>query len=197
MVTTYKATGRALGNHLVARMGRLLGIFLAAAAYFVAVAHLTNLYAAEHQAVEKFILFSGNVYTWLFWVGFGLVGTLLPMLLVFSNVRRTITPVVWASVLTLLGGFALMYVIIIGGQAFPLVLFPGKEASSSFFDGQVAAYAPSMPEVLLGIGGVALAVAITLFATRVLPILPRSLADEDVDPHMAREAEVVELKKAA
>jgi molybdopterin-containing oxidoreductase family membrane subunit len=76
-----------------------------------------------------------------------------------------------------------MYIIIIGGQAYPLEMFPGKEVSSSFFDGIVNTYSPSLPEVVLGIGGVAIALAAVVVGIRVLRFLPVSLADELVDPH--------------
>ena len=189
--------GRPVGTALVNRMGRLLGVFLAAAAYFTVVWWLTDLYAAEHRPVVKFLFFSGNLYSWLYWLGFIGLGTIVPMALVFSSAaRRSKTPVVLASVLTILGGLALMYFVIIGGQAYPLVLFPGMEVKSSFFDGVVAQYAPSLPEVLLGLGGMALGVAITLLAAKVLRILPVSLADAEVDPHLAG-GEVTALKKAA
>ena len=88
-----------------------------------------------------------------------------------------------ASLLVVLGGLAQMYVTIIGGQAYPMPLVPGKEASSSFFDGVVASYAPSLPEVGLGLGGVALALAMVVMALKVLPFLPHSLSDADADPH--------------
>jgi [DsrC]-trisulfide reductase subunit P len=42
-----------------------------------------------------------------------------------------------ASTLFLFGGLCQFYVVIIGGQAYPLDLFPGLRASSSFFDGEV------------------------------------------------------------
>ena len=70
-----------------------------------------------------------------------------------------------------------MYVTIIGGQAFPLVLFPGRQVSSSFRDGVVNPYLPSLPEWLLGLGGVALAALIVLLALRLLAILPQRLDD--------------------
>ena len=79
------------------------------------------------------------------------------------------------------GGLAQLYVIIVGGQAYPLVIFPGKEVSSSFFDGVVAAYTPSLPEVALGAGGVAFALALTAVALKVLPFLPSTLADDGID----------------
>ncbi len=198
-IALYRSVERPLGHGLVNRMGRLLGVFLLAAFYFVAVAHLTNLYAAEHWGVERFILFGGNVYTFLFWFGFVLTGTIIPFALVFSRSARTsYKPVVIASLLTVIGGMALIYVIIIGGQAYPLVLFPGKETSSTFFDGVINSYAPSFPEIVLGVAGFATAILITVFATKVLPLMPTSLADEDVDPHLVRKSgEVVEMKKAA
>ena len=86
-----------------------------------------------------------------------------------------------AALCVIAGGLAQLYVIIIGGQAYPQLMFPDKHVASSFFDGVVAAYAPSLPEVALGAGGVALALALTAVALKVLPFLPHSLADGDVD----------------
>jgi molybdopterin-containing oxidoreductase family membrane subunit len=88
-----------------------------------------------------------------------------------------------ASILVILGGLAQMYVIIIGGQAYPLVLFPGMDVSSSFADGIIAAYTPSLPEILLGLGGMGVALIIVALAIKVLRFAPDSLADADVDPH--------------
>ena len=62
---------------------------------------------------------------------------------------------------------------IIGGQAYPLDIFPGWEVSSTFFDGQVARYVPSLPEVLLGISGVSLAMLLVALALRLMPFLPK------------------------
>jgi len=66
-----------------------------------------------------------------------------------------------------------MYVTIIGGQAFPLRLFPGMEESSSFQDGVTGQYWPSLPEFLLGLSGVSLAMLVTGFGLKLLPFLPR------------------------
>ncbi|MBI3779398.1 MAG: molybdopterin oxidoreductase, partial [Gammaproteobacteria bacterium] len=73
---------------------------------------------------------------------------------------------------------------IIGGQAYPMPLMPGKEVvASSFFDGMVASYSPSLPEVVLGVGGIGLALVMATFAMKVLPFLPQSLSDAAADPH--------------
>ena len=106
------------------------------------------------------------VAAWLLWSGL-----YKPLLLALGA---------FSCALVIIGGLAQIYVIIIGGQAYPLEMFPGKEVSSSFFDGVVASYTPSLPEFVLGIGGVAIALAATIVGTRVLRFLPQSLADEDV-----------------
>jgi len=152
---------------------RLLGIFIAAELFLVAVFHLTNLYATEHHGVERFILMDGGRYTRLFWLGQIVVGGMIPLGLIFLTRygNKTVGAVV-VSMLALAGSFSQLYVTIIGGQAYPLVLFPGKDVSSSFFDGVVAHYSPSMPELLLGLGGFGLSLMLLVIVMRVLPFLP-------------------------
>ncbi|MCK5166871.1 MAG: polysulfide reductase NrfD, partial [Rhodospirillaceae bacterium] len=145
--------------------------------------HLTNLYAAEHMDVEKFILLDGGIYTTLFWLGQVVLGALVPMALLFHPAtNRSCQGINAAAMLVILGGFAQVYIIIIGGQAYPLEMFPGFEVSSTFFDGSVHGYAPSLPEIVLGLGGVATALLIVMLAVRYLPILPASLSDAAVGP---------------
>ncbi|MDH5325076.1 MAG: polysulfide reductase NrfD [Gammaproteobacteria bacterium] len=184
LATAYTGTQRPLGGTLIERLRKLLGLFVLSVLFFVAIFHLTNLYATEHHSVEKFILNGDNVYTALFWLGYGLVGTVLPLALCYARgFARSLTALVSASVLVIAGGLSQMYVIIIGGQAFPLQLFPGKDVSSSFYDGVVNQYSPSLPEIALGVGGAALALAMVGFAVKALGFLPQSLADADVDTH--------------
>ena len=154
------------------RLARLLGIFVAASCYLVAVYHLTNLYFARQSAFEAFILRDGGVYPLLLWLGWGLVGTVLPLLLVFHPRGSSERGVLAASALVVLGAFAWLYVFIIGGQAFPLEIFPGHQVSSSFGDGVVAAYVPSWYELGLGVGGLGAAFLLTVVGVRVLDFLP-------------------------
>jgi molybdopterin-containing oxidoreductase family membrane subunit len=153
-------------------MKNLLGIFIIGALYLVVAYHLTNLYFAHQSAFERFILVDGGVYPQLFWWGYGLLGNLLPLVLIFYPKLGNTKSVIAASLLVILGGFALLYVFIIGGQAFPLNIFPGYEAKSSFGDGQIALYQPSLPEFLLGIGGLAIAFLITTIGVRALNFMP-------------------------
>jgi len=183
LMAHYGASNRPLGDAVMGRLRRLLGIFVAAVLYFVAVQHVTNLYAAEHGGVEAFILRDGGVYTSLFWIGQVLLGGVVPLVLLFSSATAGRSATMLAAALVIVGGFAQIFIIIIGGQAYPLVLFPGMEVSSSFGDGIAASYTPSLPEVMLGLGGIALAGLIVVLGPLVLRFLPISLSDERVDPH--------------
>jgi molybdopterin-containing oxidoreductase family membrane subunit len=171
--TMYAWNGQQLPDAVLRRMARLLGVFVAAAAYLVAVYHVTNLYFARQAAFEAFILRDGGMFPWLFWGGFVVLGTLVPLALLFhprlGGVRATLA----ASALVVLGAFALLFVFIIGGQAFPLEIFPGHVVSSSFGDGAIAHYVPSWPELLLGLGGLGAAFAMTTVGVRVLDFMPQ------------------------
>ncbi len=167
-----------LGDALLQRMRALLGIFVAAVLYFVLAYHLTNLYITERHGIEAFILRDGGVYTQLFWFGYVGIGSLLPLALLYlPTFRQCRMALLLAAAAVLAGGFALLYVIIIGGQVYPLELFPGMEVSSSFYDGVVARYSPSLPEVLLGVGGIGIALIAVVIAARVLRFLPLDLSD--------------------
>jgi molybdopterin-containing oxidoreductase family membrane subunit len=158
---------------ILRRMKNLLGIFVAGTLYFVAVYHATNLYFAKQLDFERFILVDGGVYPLLFWAGYVLIGTILPLLLIYHpTLGKRCDTIVVASFLVLAGAFALLYVLIIGGQAFPLEIFPGMEVSSGFLDGKVDSYAPSAPEIFLGIGGLGVAFLIITVGVRVLHFMP-------------------------
>ncbi len=187
LLAVFTGSGREIGDVLLRRLGRLLGIFIAVVLYFAIVQHGTNLYAAEHGGVEHFILRDGGILTLLFWGGQVLAGGLLPLALVFGASRGgamlSARTVAIASTLVIVGAFSQLYVLIIGGQSWPLVLFPGKEVSSSFYDGAIVHYVPSLPEIALGLGGVGLAGLVVLFGIKLLRFLPATLANAAIDPH--------------
>ena len=178
LMASYHWTGRELGDEILSRLRNLLGVFVAAVLYFVAVYHLTNLYITEHHGVEKFILMEGGQFTKVFCIGQIILGGLVPLALIYApgvrNCRKTLTVI---CALIIIGGLSTMYTVIIGGQAYPLEIFPGYEVSSTFFDGVINDYTPSIYEIALGVGGVAVSLVIVAFVLKVLPFLPSSLAD--------------------
>ena len=168
---TYSWNDRVLDQAIMERTKRLLGIFVIGSLYLIAVYHLTNLYFAQQIDFERFILRDGGIYPTLFWGGYILLGNILPLVLIYWPGRKS--NCMSASILVILGAFALLYVFIIGGQAYPLEIFPGYVASSSFGDGQIASYSPSVYELLLGFGGLAVAFILTTVGVRVINFMPQ------------------------
>ena len=165
---------RPVSEALLRRLKNLLGISVGASLFF-AVLFLGSKYElARSRDVARFLLFDGGVYTALLWIGQLALGGIVPLaLLLRSQVSRA--AVAAACALVVLGGMAQMYVTLIGGQAYPQILFPGMVETSSFFDGEIHPYTPSWPELLLGLGGVALAAAIVAVVLRALAMLPERI----------------------
>ena len=160
-------------DEILMNLRRLTIMFLFANLYFLFLYHITNMYIAKHLDYEIFILFDGGVYTFAFWIGQLLVGIIVPIFLINSQRICKELSLIVSSVLILLGSFVAMYVIIIAGQAYPLNIFPDHVIiESSFYDNTVHAYIPSIYELGLGLGGVALALIIVLIGVANFKFLP-------------------------
>ena len=171
-LTMCRWSGYPISTELSVKLRRLSALFILAGLYLVALQHLTNLYMAHHQGIERFLLVDGGVYPWLFWLGFVLCGAIVPAWWFldrrFSNPVWTLT----GALMVIIGGLCHLYVIIIGAQAYPLRLVSGYRVNSGFYDGEITPYLPTLPEFALGIGAVSLALLMTMVAVRVLPFLP-------------------------
>ena len=162
-----------ISDDIVKNLRKLTIMFLFANLYFLFLYHITNMYIAKHLDYEIFILSSGGIYTIAFWVGQLFVGIVLPIILMNSSRLSLENSLILSSVLILIGSFVAMYVIIIGGQAYPLTIFPDHVIiQSSFYDNVVHSYIPSLYELGLGLGGVALALIIVLIGIANFKFLP-------------------------
>jgi len=170
------ASDRRLADLLLDRLARLLVIFVGSVLYFTGVYHFTAIFSPERVEFEAWILLHGGLYTAVFWIGAVALGLLTPMAMLYNRTEVSRGRVALASALVILGGFAQLWVILIGGQVFPMRLFPGFEVSSSFGDGVVATYVPSLPELGLGLGGVAVALLLSMIALRLFRLLPHEEA---------------------
>jgi Ni/Fe-hydrogenase subunit HybB-like protein len=178
LMASFKLDNRVLADCHLNRLRKLLGVFTAAIFYFVLVFHLTKLYGTQYHGVEYFLLVNGGIYTTLFWLVQIVAGNLLPLLLIYlPTVNQSRESLVLACCLVIVGAFAQLYVIIIGGQAYPLNIFPGYEVSSSFYDGAISEYIPSIWELMLGFGGFATSIMMVFLIMRILPVTPEILAD--------------------
>ncbi len=188
LLAVYGGSGRPVSPDVIHRKARLLALFMAADLYFVVVQHITAIYWPSRDPVERFILLDGGIYTWLFWGVQVFLGAVLPMALIYrcKQVGRGLLRLV--SSLAVVGGFAQVYVIVIGGQAWPLELFPGQQISSSFADGRIHSYVPSAPEIALGLGGIALVLFLVTLVSTALPFFPQALGNAEAETPAVGEA---------
>jgi molybdopterin-containing oxidoreductase family membrane subunit len=179
LIAAYIWSDRQIGELRLTKLKNLLGVFVGAVLYFTLVYNLTNLYATQHHGIERFILLDGGIYTSMFWIGQVLIGGIIPLFLIYSPAfDHSRWAIAAASVAVLIGGFFQVYVIVIGGQAYPMNLFPGKEVlESSFYDGMVNAYTPTFAEGALGVGGIALALMMVAVGARMFKVFPETLED--------------------
>ena len=173
-------TVRVIDDAMVRRLARLQALFVSVVLYFVAARHLANLYVAEHAEVERFLLVDGGAFPAIFWIGQILVGSVLPLAMLWCPLPLSRRRTAAAACLVVVGGLSQLYGIVIGGQAAPLVIFPGKEIiEGALVAGEPAHYLASLPELLLGLGGVAISGLIVVIAVRVLRIIPDRFGVED------------------
>jgi len=171
-LTMCRWNGYRVAPELSEKLRRLSAVFVLGVLSLMALHHLTNIYVAHHQGIERFLLVDGGVYPWLFWLGFVLCGGIVPAWWFLD--RRFCTPAwtVTTALMVIVGGLCHLYVTIVGAQAYPMRLVSGYRVDSGLYDGEVTPYLPTLPELALGIGGVSLALLITMLAVRILPFLP-------------------------
>ena len=155
------------------RLSRLLLVLLMCGLGFSVLYHVSNWFWTGGKDFEIYLLTGDGIYPSLIWILHVAMGCIVPTFLLMKNgpeIEKK--PVLIASTLIIIGGIAQMYALVIGGQAYPMPLLEGYSASSSFFDGIINPYRPSYWEIMLGCGGFAIALLITVFCLRVFRVIP-------------------------
>ena len=179
LITSFRLEQRIIDDGLLLQLRRMLGFFVIAVLLCVGSFHLAKLSSEQYNGYALFVMQQGGGYTALFW-GAQVGGYLVALALIFAPaLRRNRPSLCIACLMIVTAALAHLYLIIIAGQAYPLDIFPGYQVESSFFDGIIASYSPSIWETGLGIGGISIALLITLIGTRVLPILPEIINHSD------------------
>ena len=179
LITSFKLEQRIIDDTLLYRLRRMLGFFLIAVLFCVACFNLIKFSSDQYNGYALFVMREGGGYSVLFWGG--QIGSyLLALVLIFTPALRHNRPALCvACLMVVMAALAQLYLIIIAGQAYPLDIFPGYQVESSFFDGVIANYSASIWETSLRLGGLSIALLITLIGTRVLPILPEIITCND------------------
>ncbi|MBF0153741.1 MAG: polysulfide reductase NrfD [Magnetococcales bacterium] len=182
LVATFHYTGRGMDMRLVHGMRNMLAFFTMLVFYLFVVEKFTKYYSPAYYDVENWIL--GGPFSGLYWGGVIVLGLLAPLVILFNpQSGNSLGGIMAAAALSILGEFAFIAHVLIAGQSYPLQLFPGHETSSIFLDGQSAVYSPSLVELLLGLGGVALAGILYLLGIRFFRLLPKkAVAPDDWHP---------------
>ena len=176
IATIGRLTAQPLVGGLLQSLSQLLAKLAMLALYLTLILHVANAYVVEQAGFSAFVLADGGGYSTLFWIAFVLFGTLVPAIIIWTPLAQGRGLLLAAHALVAMGVLAMIYVTIIAGQAYPVDLMPGYEVTSStFLDGSLAPYSPSIPEWILGIGGSAFGLLLFTLAARVLPLFPTRL----------------------
>ncbi len=162
-------------DELQKAFNRMQLLFLLVLGIFSIVYHLINVYARQDLYVPLFTLTGG--LTTMFSVVYVLTGLLVPLGITLYLLKKPggIYKQIASSIMSLTGGFLLLYIVIIGSQNQAKILFPGKTVlASRFGDGGFPAYVPSVWEWGVGLGGVAFSFFIFLLLIRVFALIPES-----------------------
>jgi molybdopterin-containing oxidoreductase family membrane subunit len=172
LVATFHFTGREMDRNILYGMRNALTFFTLLVFYLFVVEKFTKSYSPAFYDVETWIM-SGQ-YAWLYWGGVILSGIVVPILLMFLKATaNSIKGILWAAAFSVVGEVSFVAHVLLAGQSYPFNMFPGYTMSSSFMDGQLAEYTPSVPEVFLGLGGVAIVGLCYLLGIRFFRLIPK------------------------
>lgn len=170
----FRLTGRRLDDGLILWLGKLLGVFLLVVVYLLVVENLYRFYLVESREAADYFLF-GGVHSLLFWFGLMLIGSVVPIVLLFHpKTGRSMPWILFASALVVFGVMCERYVIVLPGQTNPPHLFPGMEIIESPILSQegFVTYSISLWEVLQALGVLGVIGLMFLLGLKFLSLAP-------------------------
>ncbi len=172
IVALFKATKRRVDDELVLWLGRFLAVCLLVVVYFLFVENAYRAYVVELRDAAVYYLF-GGFHSMLFWGGLLLVGSFIPMYLLFrKKTGRSIRWVVIASLLVVFGVLCERYVIVLPGLTHPPDLLPGMEIVGSGLEEGIAAYSVSLAEIVQALGVLGVIGFLFVWGLKVFKLLP-------------------------
>lgn len=173
LVASFKLTKRPFDERLMKELSRLMAGLIIFVIYLMLIEHFVHLYAPEFEEGERYILFSGNGFTWMFWGGLIFMGGIVPVAILLSKLRTSLNWILVAAGLHVVGVLFERMVIVLPGQMLPQPLFYDSEVTSRFQDGVTASYFPNIIEFIQIGGVIAGVVLIYMMGLKLLPLLPR------------------------
>jgi len=171
---TFKYTHRPLDQRFFLQLSKIVLGLMIFVFYLVTIEHLTHLYDPEFQYGEKFVMFGGNFFTFVFWIQLYLVGLIIPIIILFNpKTKNRIGWILAASVMHIIGVLGERIIFVLPGQVLKQPIMPGFELSSGFQDGINLMYVPRLIEWIQYAGIFALIGLVYLLGLKLLPLMPR------------------------
>jgi len=180
---TLRFTKRDIPKDMFVSLGRLLGVLILVLVVLVGVDKLTHFYSPERGPV---LFLTQGPWSWIFWVmQFGL-GYVIPLIILFHpKWGKTLTGVLAAGAINVVGIFGERAAMIFPGLSEPLNLYPGEVAGIWGSRGGF----PIMPaETLITIGVFALLGLVYVLGIKYLHLLPGEGRKEVLEPVQVAES---------
>jgi molybdopterin-containing oxidoreductase family membrane subunit len=170
---SFKYTKRDVDMRFFLQLSKIMLGLIIFVFYLVTIEHLTHLYDPEFQAGEKFVMFGGNFYTFVFWIQLYLIGLFIPIFILFNpGTRNKIGWILGASAMHVFGVLGERMLFILPGQVLAQPILPGYTLSSGFQDGINVTYIPHLIEWFQFIGIFGFLGLIYMLALKILPLMP-------------------------
>lgn len=170
---SFKFTHREIDKRFFLQLSKVMLGLIIFVFYLVTIEHLTHLYDPEFQHGEKFVMFGGNFFTFVFWIQLYLIGLVIPVIILFNpRTNKSIGWILGASAMHVFGVLGERMLFILPGQVLAQPIFPGYTVASGFQDGIDVAYIPRLVEWFQFIGIFGFLGLIYLMALKLLPLMP-------------------------
>ncbi|OGO31253.1 MAG: hypothetical protein A2Z29_09470 [Chloroflexi bacterium RBG_16_56_11] len=174
LVIIYKSTGRLLRQELIVSLGGLVKALLLGMLLLMVIGELTHLYAPSRDAVVYTLT---GPSSWLFWIFLVGLGAVVPLVILFHpRAKKSLSGLVIASVLIVIGIFVKRFYLVIPGAAYPLQYYPGKIEGVW---GALGTYRFAPVEIALAVGMVAFLACLFILGLKYLELLPAKQPGED------------------
>jgi molybdopterin-containing oxidoreductase family membrane subunit len=176
---TFKMTGRSIDDRFFRQLSKVMLGLIIFVFYLVTIEHLTHLYVPEAQEGERYVMFSGTFFTWVFWLQLYAIGLLTPIVILLNpRTRSSVKWILGASAMHVFGVIGERILFILPGQFLPIPIFPGYKLTSPFLDGQVVTYIPHLAEWVQFAGIFGFIALAYIVGIRMLPLLPMEASFE-------------------
>lgn len=172
ILALFRFTERPLDDRLVARLGKLLAVFIAVVMYCILVENTYRAYVPASHEAELYFLF-GGVHSAIFWLGMILIGCVIPfVVLLHRKTGNSIPWIIFSSILAVFGVLCERYLIVIPGQTHPPDLFPNMEITSSVLNEGIVHYSIGFHEVIQALGIIGVIGLVFVLGLRLFKMLP-------------------------